>query len=63
MKTAKTLKELIEYEKLLASLQIEYEHKLHENNMNEHQRKRLIVVTNLIQEERNKINTIKYRPL
>ena len=62
MKNAKTLKELVEYEKLLASLQIEYEHKLHEN-YNENQRKRLIVVTNLIQEERNKINTIKYKPV
>lgn len=63
MKNAKTLKELIEYEKLLASLQIEYENKLHENSMSENQRKRLIVVTNLIQEERNKINTMKYKPI
>lgn len=64
MKDAKTLKELIEYEKLLASLQIEYENKLHNSkeNMNSMQRERLIVITNLIQEERNNVNTMKYKP-
>lgn len=61
-----TLKELIEYERELCSLQQEYESKLTkiygvDDSSNE--KRRLTIVLNLIIEERQKVNCQKYKPV
>lgn len=64
--TNMTLKELIEYESELCSLQQEYEGKLTKiygepDSLNE--KRRLTIVLNLIIEERQKVNRQKYKPV
>ena len=63
--TNMTLKELIEYENALCSLQQEYEGKLSKmygepDSTNE--KRRLTIILNLIIEERQKVNRQKYKP-
>ena len=65
-----TLKEIVEYEKTLHSLQQEYEGKLSKlyekpDTPNEKtiDKKRLTIVLNLIIEERQRINRQKYKPV
>lgn len=64
--TNMTLKELIEYENALCSLQQEYEGKLNKmygelDSTNE--KRRLTIILNLIIEERQKVNRQKYQPI
>jgi hypothetical protein len=64
--TNMTLKELIEYENTLCSLQQEYEGKLNKmygepDSTNE--KRRLTIILNLIIEERQKVNRQKYQPI
>lgn len=61
-----TLKELVEYEKTLGSLQQEYEGKLRERYNDADSpdwRKRTVTVLNLIIQERQKVNQQKYLPV
>ena len=61
-----TLKELIEYENTLGSLQQEYEgklSKLYEEPDSSNEKRRLTIVLNLIIEERQKVNRQKYQPM
>ncbi len=55
-----TLKELIHYEDTLCSLQQEYENKVGKASGEE--RKRLVIILNLIIDERQKVNRQKYKP-
>lgn len=58
-----TLKELIEYENTLCSLQQEYQGrltKIYEENDSSKKKKRLTIILNLIIEERQKVNCQKY---
>lgn len=61
-----TLKELVEYESTLSSLQQEYEGKLSklygESDISSEKR-RLTIILNLIIEERQKVNRQKYQPI
>ena len=59
--TSMTLKELIEYEKELCSLQQEYESKL--AKICSDGKRRLTIILNLIIEERQKVNRQKYKPV
>ena len=61
-----TLKELIEYERELCSLQQEYEGKLtkiYGETDSSSEKRRLTIVLNLIIEERQKVNRQKYKPV
>ena len=61
-----TLKELIEYERELRSLQQEYEGKLtkiYGEDDSSNEKRRLTIVLNLIIEERQKVNRQKYKPV
>ena len=61
-----TLKELIEYESTLNSLQQEYEgklSKLYGESDTLSEKKRLTIILNLIIEERQKVNRQKYQPI
>lgn len=61
-----TLKELIEYENILCSLQQEYEGKLtkiHGKADSLNEKRRLTIILNLIIEERQKVNRQKYKPV
>ena len=61
-----TLKELIEYENTLCSLQQEYQGrltKIYEENDSSNKKKRLTIILNLIIEERQKVNCQKYIPV
>lgn len=61
-----TLKELIEYENILGSLQQEYEgnlSKIYGASDSSNKKKRLTIVLNLIIEERQKVNRQKYKPV
>lgn len=61
-----TLKELIEYESTLNSLQQEYEgklSKLYGESDTSSEKKRLTIILNLIIEERQKVNRQKYQPI
>ena len=58
-----TLKELIEYENTLGSLQEEYESKLNKSyGESSDEKRRLAIILNLIIEERQKVNLQKYKP-
>lgn len=61
-----TLKELVEYESTLSSLQQEYEGKLSklygESDIS-NEKRRLTIILNLIIEERQKVNRQKYQPI
>ena len=64
--TNMTLKELIEYESELSSLQKEYEGKLtkiYGEADSSNKKRRLTIVLNLIIEERQKVNRQKYKPV
>lgn len=64
--TNMTLKELIEYESELCSLQQEYEGKLtkiYGEADSSNKKRRLTIVLNLIIEERQKVNRQKYKPV
>lgn len=64
--TNMTLKELIEYENMLCSLQQEYEGKLtkiYGEADSSSEKRRLTIVLNLIIEERQKVNRQKYKPV
>lgn len=64
--TNMTLKELIEYERELCSLQQEYEGKLtkiYGEDDSSNEKRRLTIVLNLIIEERQKVNRQKYKPV
>lgn len=64
--TNMTLKELIEYERELCSLQQEYEGKLtkiYGETDSSSEKRRLTIVLNLIIEERQKVNRQKYKPV
>lgn len=64
--TNMTLKELIEYERELRSLQQEYEGKLtkiYGEDDSSNEKRRLTIVLNLIIEERQKVNRQKYKPV
>jgi hypothetical protein len=61
-----TLKELVEYESTLNSLQQEYEgklSKLYGESDTSSEKRRLTIVLNLIIEERQKVNRQKYKPV
>ena len=58
-----TLKELIDYEKTLCNLQREYEAKLHKGTAMPNERKKLVIILNLIIEERQKVNRQQYKPV
>ena len=61
-----TLKELIEYENTLCSLQQEYQGrltKIYEENDFSNKKRRLTIILNLIIEERQKVNCQKYKPV
>lgn len=61
-----TLKELVEYENTLNSLQQEYEgklSKLYGESDASNEKKRLAIILNLIIEERQKVNRQKYQPI
>ena len=61
-----TLKELVEYESTLNSLQQEYEgklSKLYGESDTSREKRRLTIVLNLIIEERQKVNRQKYKPV
>lgn len=61
-----TLKELVEYESTLNSLQQEYEgklSKLYGESDTSSEKRRLTIVLNLIIEERLKVNRQKYKPV
>lgn len=61
-----TLKELVEYESTLSSLQQEYEgklNKLYGETDTSSERRRLTIILNLIIEERQKVNRQKYQPI
>ena len=61
-----TLKELIEYENTLCSLQQEYQDrltKIYEENDSSNKKRRLTIILNLIIEERQKVNCQKYKPV
>lgn len=63
--TNMTLKELIEYERELCSLQQEFEGKLtkiYGETDSSSEKRRLTIVLNLIIEERQKVNRQKYKP-
>lgn len=64
--TNMTLKELMEYERELCSLQQEYEGKLtkiYGEADSSNEKRRLTIVLNLIIEERQKVNRQKYKPV
>ena len=64
--TNMALKELIEYESELCSLQQEYEGKLtkiYGEADSSNKKRRLTIVLNLIIEERQKVNRQKYKPV
>ena len=64
--TNMTLKELIEYENALCSLQQEYEAKLSKmygEPDSTNKKRRLTIILNLIIEERQKVNRQKYKPV
>lgn len=64
--TNMTLKELIEYESELCSLQQEYESelsKLYGEPKSSSEKRKLTIVLNLIIEERQKVNRQKYKPV
>ena len=61
-----TLKELVEYESTLNSLQQEYEgklSKLYGESDTSNEKRRLTIILNLIIEERQKVNRQKYQPI
>ena len=61
-----TLKELVEYENTLNSLQQEYEgklSKLYGESDTSSEKRRLTIILNLIIEERQKVNRQKYQPI
>lgn len=61
-----TLKELVEYESTLNSLQQEYEgklSKLYGESDTSSEKRRLTIILNLIIEERQKVNRQKYQPI
>lgn len=61
-----TLKELVEYENTLNSLQQEYEgklSKLYGESDASSEKRRLTIILNLIIEERQKVNRQKYQPI
>lgn len=61
-----TLKELIEYESTLGSLQQEYEgrlSKIYGQLDSSNEKRRLTIILNLIIEERQKVNRQKYKPV
>lgn len=64
--TNMTLKELIEYENALCSLQQEYEgqlNKMYGEPDSTNEKRRLTIILNLIIEERQKVNRQKYKPV
>ena len=64
MKNAMTLKELVEYEKMLESLQLEYEGRLGKMyGKSKSERERVTIVLDLIIKERHERNNQKYKPL
>lgn len=64
MKDAMTLKELVHYESVLESLQLEYEGKLSKMyGTSKGERERTTIVLDLIVKERHQINNQKYKPV